>query len=411
MAIFSMPVGDILNKLTEHGQGDALRGMLQCLLQGLINIEAEERIGAGPHERSESRVTQRNGYRVRELETRVGELTLNIPKLREGSYFPSLLQPRRRTEQALLSVIQEAYVHGVSTRKVDELVQALGLEGLDKSKVSRVCKELSTTVQAFRTRPLEADCLYLWLDATYIKVRVGGRVQNQAFIVAVGLNEEGEREVLGFTIGHAENYETWLEFLRSLVARGLGSPLLVISDAHEGLKKAIQAVLAGSTWQRCRVHFMRNVLSQVPKSQQAVVTAAMRQIFQQADQESALSLVIQVASKMEQQLPKIAAKLRDECHESLAYMAFPVEHWKQIHSTNGLERLNREIKRRSDTVGIFPSDESGLRLIGSILQEQDDEWRVCRRVYSQESIKKALALRVVAEAEVVPEPKALSRAS
>jgi len=402
MAIFSMPVGDILNKLTEQGQGDALRGMLQCLLQGLINIEAEERIGAAPHERTESRTTQRNGFRVRELETRVGELTLNIPKLRQGSYFPSLLQPRRRTEQALLSVIQEAYVHGVSTRKVDELVQALGLEGLDKSKVSRVCKELSASVQSFRTRPLEADYLYVWLDATYIKVRVGGRVQNQAFIVAIGLNDQGEREVLGFTVGHAENYETWLEFLRSLVARGLGSPLLVISDAHEGLKKAVQAVLAGSTWQRCRVHFMRNVLSQVPRSQQTMVTAAVRQIFQQPDQESALSLVSQVASKVEQQLPKIAAKLVDECHEALAYMAFPTEHWKQLHSTNGLERLNREIKRRADTVGIFPNEDSALRLIGSILQEQDDEWSVCRKVYSQESIKKALALRVVAEVEVVP---------
>ena len=411
MAIFSMPVGDILNKLTEQGQGDALRGMLQCLLQGLINIEAEERIGAAPHERSESRVTQRNGFRVRELETRVGELTLNIPKLRQGSYFPSLLQPRRRTEQALLSVIQEAYVHGVSTRKVDELVQALGLEGLDKSKVSRVCKELSVSVQSFRTRPLEADYLYVWLDATYIKVRVGGRVQNQAFIVAIGLNDQGEREVLGFTVGHAENYETWLEFLRSLVARGLGSPLLVISDAHEGLKKAVQAVLAGSTWQRCRVHFMRNVLSQVPKSQQTMVTAVVRQIFQQPDQESALSLVSQVASKLEQQLPKIAAKLVDECHEALAYMAFPTEHWKQLHSTNGLERLNREIKRRADTVGIFPNEDSSLRLLGSILQEQDDEWSVCRKVYSQESIKKALAMRVVGETEVVIQPSALPAAA
>ncbi len=411
MAIFSMPVGDILNKLTEQGQGDALKGMLQCLLQGLINIEAEERIGAAHHERSESRVTQRNGYRVRELETRVGELTLNIPKLRQGSYFPSLLQPRRRTEQALLSVIQEAYVHGVSTRKVDELVQALGLEGLDKSKVSRVCKELSASIEAFRTRPLEADYIYMWLDATYIKVRVGGRVLNQAFILAIGLNDQGEREVLGFTVGHAESYETWLEFLRSLVARGLGSPLLVISDAHEGLKKAVQAVLAGSTWQRCRVHFMRNVLSQVPKSQQNVVTAAVRQIFQQPDQESALSLVSQVASKMSKELPKIAAKLVDECHEALAYMAFPVEHWKQLHSTNGLERLNREIKRRADTVGIFPNEDSVLRLVGSILQEQDDEWSVCRKVYSQESIKKALALRVVAEAEVVPATKALQPAA
>ena len=411
MAIFSMPVGDVLNKLTEHGHGDALRGMLQCLLQALINVEAEERIGAAPHERSESRVTQRNGYRVRELETRVGELTLNIPKLRQGSYFPSLLQPRRRTEQALLSVIQEAYVHGVSTRKVDELVQALGLEGLDKSKVSRACKELSERVQAFRTRPLEGDYIYVWLDATYIKVRIGGRVQNQAFIIAIGLNEQGEREVLGFMVGHAENYETWLEFLRSLVARGLGSPLLVVSDAHEGLKRAIQAVLAGSTWQRCRVHFMRNVLSQVPKSEQNMVTAAVRQIFQQPDQESALNLVGQVAAKVEKQLPKVAAKLVQECHEALAYMTFPTEHWKQIHSTNGLERLNREIKRRADTVGIFPNDDSVLRLLGSVLQEQDDEWIVCRKVYSQESIKKAIAMRLVAEAEVEPATNALKPAA
>lgn len=411
MAIFSMPFAEIVDKLQEHGQGDFLRGAMQCFLQGLIDIEAEARIGAAPHERSDSRITRRNGYRVREFETRVGELTVNIPKFRQGSFFPSLLQPRRRTEQALVSVFQEAYIHGISTRKVDELVKALGLEGVDKSKVSRVCKELSARVEEFRNRPLEHDYLYVWLDATYIKIREGGRVLNQAFIVAVGLNDQGEREILGFTVGHAENYETWLAFLRSLVARGLGSPLLVVSDAHEGLKKAIQEVLAGSTWQRCRVHFMRNVLSQVPKSQQTMVTAAVRQIFQQPDQESALSLVTQVASRVEQQLPKIAAKLLEECHEALAYMAFPTEHWKQIHSTNGLERLNREIKRRSDTVGIFPNDDAALRLIGCILQEQHDEWSVCRKVYSQESIKKALALRVVAEPEVVEQPNALPTAA
>ncbi|MFZ2489022.1 MAG: IS256 family transposase [Anaerolineae bacterium] len=392
MANSSFSFNEILGKLESLGDGDILRGSLQLLVQTLINLELEEKIGAAHHERTETRTNHRNGSRERELETRLGSLNLSIPKLRQGSFFPSLLQPRKRAEQALLSVVQEAYVAGVSTRKVDELAQALGLEGMDKSKVSRACQLLDKNVAEFRERPLTGHYPYIWLDATYIKIREGGRVQNQAFIVAIGLSSEGRREVLGFTVGHAENYHTWLNFLRSLVSRGLTPPLLTITDAHEGVKKAVSEVFTGSSWQRCRVHFTRNVIALVPKSQQNMALAAVKQIFQQPDHKSATLLVGQVAAKLEDTLPKIASKLLEECHEALHYMHFPQEHWRQIHSTNGLERLNRELKRRADVVGIFPSQEASVRLLGSILQEQDDEWQICNKVHSQESLKRLLAM-------------------
>lgn len=383
---------DILCKVKSLGDGDILRGSLQLLVQALINLELQEKIGAAPHERTESRTNHRNGSRDRELETRLGSLNLTIPKLRQGSFFPSLLQPRKRTEQALLSVVQEAYIAGVSTRKVDDLAQALGLEGMDKNRVSRACQLLDQHVKEFRERPLTAQYPYVWLDATYVKIRDGGRVKSQAFIIAIGLSAESRREVLGFTVGHAENYHSWRDFLRGLVSRGLTPPILTITDAHEGLKKAVEEVFSGSSWQRCRVHFQRNILAHCPKNQQNMALAAVKQIFQQPDHKSALELVGQVAAKLEQTLPKIAAKLLDECHEALTYMHFPQEHWRQIHSTNGLERLNRELKRRADVLGIFPNEASSIRLLGSILQEQDDEWQICNKVHSQESIKKLLTM-------------------
>ena len=395
MIASSMSVEPILGKLRDLGHGDLLRGILQAAMQALIDLEAHERIGAAPHERTAQRTTHRNGSRSRELETRMGDIELRISKVRTGSYFPSLLQPRRFAEKALLNVIQEAYINGISTRSVDNLAQALGLDGMDKSKVARICEDISQRVEEFRSRPIESEYLYLWFDATYIKVREGGRVNGKAFIIAIGLNTAGEREVVGFTMGHAESYQTWLEFLRSLVARGLSSPLLSISDANEGIKRATLEVFAGTSWQRCRVHFMRNILSQVSKSNQPLVSAAVRQIYMMPDQQSALRMVKDVAQKLEKQFPKVADKIYYEAHETLNYMTMPQEHWRQIHSTNGLERLNREVKRRSDVVGIFPNDNSVIRLLGSVLCEQNDEWSVCRKVYSQESIAKALQLRPV----------------
>ena len=389
----SMPVGDIFSKFLDNGGGDIVRDIVERGMQALIELEAQTRVGAAKYERSSERTTMRNGTRERELDTRVGTIQLQVPKFRNGSFFPSVLQARRRSEQALMSVIQEAYVHGVSTRKVDDIVQAMGLDGVSKSEVSRICKSLERDVNDFRDRPLDNNYVYVWLDATYIKVREGGRIINKALLLATGLNSEGEREVIGFKMGAAETYEGWLEFLRGLVARGMGSPLLVISDAHEGLKKAIHATFSGSAWQRCKVHFMRNVLSQVGKTQQPVVSAALKQIFMQTDLAAAEATVNLMADRLDNQLPKVAAKLRNECCEALNYLAFPSEHCRQISSTNGLERLNRELKRRADVVGIFPNDDAVLRLLGCILIEQNDEWAVSRNLISQESIKKALALR------------------
>lgn len=409
----SMPVAEVFSKFLESGGGDIIRDIVERGMQALIDLEAESRIGAAKYERSEGRSNHRNGSRPRELDTRVGTVNLQVPKFRHGSFFPSVLQARKRSEQAVLSVIQEAYVHGVSTRKVDDIVQALGLEGVSKSEVSRICKSLEKDVNDFRDRPLDGTYVYVWLDATYIKVREGGRITNKALLLATALNANGEREVVGFKMGAAESYDSWLDFLRGLVARGMGSPLLVISDAHEGLKKAIREVFAGSDWQRCKVHFMRNVLSQVAKTQQPIVSAALKQIFMQTDLASAEATVESMADRLTKQLPKVAAKLRDECREALGFMAYPSEHWRQINSTNGLERLNRELRRRSDVVGIYPNDDAVLRLLGSILIEQNDEWAVSRSLISKESIKKALALRPEspkAKEDTAPKP-ALRKAS
>jgi transposase-like protein len=300
-----------------------------------------------------------------------------------------LLEPRRRAEKALVSVVQEAYIHGVSTRKVDDLVQALGMTGISKSEVSRLCSELDGMVEEFRNRSLTSRYPYLWLDAKYIKVREGGRVLSMALVVAVGITEAGEREVLGLDVGLTEDGPFWTEFLRSLVRRGLSGVLLVISDAHEGLKEAIRRVFGGSSWQRCRVHFMRNLLSQVPKSAQQMVHALVNTIFAQPEKAAAHAQLANVAENLEQRFPKAAELLKNAEEDILAYMAFPSEHHRQLHSTNPLERLMREIGRRTDVVGIFPNRASLIRLAGAVLMEQQDEWIATpRRYFSQESMRK-----------------------
>ena len=387
-ADFKMALLELLRKHQGEPEADALREGLRWLAQKLMELEVSELVGAERYERTETRKTYRNGYRVRPWETRLGSIELKIPKLRKGSYFPSLLERRRRAEKALVAVIQEAYVHGVSTRKVDELVRALGLDGVSKSEVSRLCAELDERMERFRNRPLEGEYPYLWLDAKAIKVRQDGRVVNMAAVVAVGVKASGEREVLGFDVGAAETYEFWQTFLRSLVARGLRGVRLAISDAHEGLKRAIADVLTGASWQRCRVHFMRNLLARVPKHAQPAVAAQVRSIFAQPDAVTARQRLQQVADELGSRYPQVAAFLRDAEDDVLAYMAFPAEHWRRIHSTNVLERLNRELARRCDVVGIFPNVAAALRLLGAVLEEQHDEWIASRKYFSPESMAK-----------------------
>ncbi|WPD18843.1 IS256 family transposase [Thermaerobacter composti] len=387
-ADFRMALLELLRKHQGEPEADALREGLRWLAQQLMELEVSEQIGAGRYERTAARKTQRNGYRLRPWETRLGSIELKIPKLRKGSYFPSLLERRRRAERALVAVVQEAYVQGVSTRKVDELVRALGLDGVSKSEVSRLCAELDERMERFRNRPLEGEYPYLWLDAKAIKVRQDGRVVNMAAVVAVGVKASGEREVLGFDVGAAETYEFWQTFLRSLVARGLRGVRLVISDAHEGLQRAIPEVLTGASWQRCRVHFMRNLLARVPKHAQPQVAAQVRSLFAQPDAVTARQRLQQVADELGSRYPQVAAFLRDAEDDVLAYMAFPAEHWRRIHSTNVLERLNRELARRCDVVGIFPNVAAALRLLGAVLEEQHDEWIASRKCFSPESMAK-----------------------
>jgi putative transposase len=392
MAKPRMDLTAFVGKLLEEQDGDVLREGIRVLSQALMESEVSGLIGAGRHERSGDRATYRNGYRTRTWDTRMGTIELAIPKLRHGSYFPSLLEPRRRVEHALLAVVQEAYVHGVSTRKVDDLLKALGLDGMSKSEVSRICGELDPLIAAFRTRPLSGEHAYVWVDATYHKVRVDGRVQSQATVVAIGVTTEGERHVLGVDVGPSEDRAFWTAFLRSLVKRGLRGVRLVISDAHEGLKQAIATVLTGATWQRCRVHFMRNLLATVPQGAREAVAAIVRTIFAQPDHATAMTQLRKVADGLRGRFPRAAALLEDAAEDVLAYRLFPVEHQRQLHSTNVLERLNKEIKRRSNVVGIFPSPASTLRLVGAILLEQDDEWAVAeRRYFSAESMQQLTA--------------------
>jgi len=390
MADLRMTLLDLLNKSEQGADPTFLRDGIKLLAQELMDAEVTAMVGAEPHQRTLARTTYRNGYRDREWDTRVGTVDLQIPKLREGTYFPSLLEPRRRHERALLSVIQEAYVHGVSTRAVDNLAQALGIKSISKDQVSRICKELDAQVHAFRTRPLDGEYPYLFLDATFEKVRENGRVISMAVLIAVGVRSTGDREVVGVDVGPAEDHEFWLQFLRQLASRGLSGVRLVISDSHLGLKQAVAQVFVGATWQRCRVHFMRNALATVPKVAQQMVAATLRTIFAQSDQATAHEAVERISRLFQKRYPQLVNVLHEAEVDILAFYSFPAEHRRQIWSTNSLERLNKEVSRRCDVVGIFPNRSSLLRLVGAVLEEQHDEWQVGRRYFSNESMKKLL---------------------
>jgi putative transposase len=381
MAKHRMDVTTFVGKLLEQDDVDALREGVRVLAQALMDIEVSNQIGAEPYERTTERLAYRNGYRSRTWDTRVGTIELRVPKVTKGSYFPSLLEPRRRAEKALYSVVTEAYVKGVSTRKVDDLVRALGLEGISKSEVSRICKLLDEDVEVFRSQPIEEEIPYLWLDATFHKVRLNDRVSSVATVVAVGVTSTGERTVLGVDCGPSEDHVFWTQFLRSLVKRGLKGVLLVISDAHEGLVSAIAKVLQGAQWQRCRVHFIRNLLSVVPKDAQQAVAAIVRMIFMEPDHASAMVQLKKVATTLNPRFPRAAELLEEAAEDLLSHLHFPPEHRRRLHSTNPLERLHKEIKRRTSVVGIFPNRASLLRLVGALLAEQDDEWQVSDRRY------------------------------
>jgi transposase-like protein len=372
-----------------EGEGlDFLRESLSWVVQQLMEAEVSELIGAGRGERSEERLTHRNGYRMRPWATRAGEIELAIPKIRRGSYFPSFLEPRRRSEQALVSVVQEAYVAGVSTRKVDQVVESLGLR-ISKSEVSRVCAGLDEQVDAFRNRPLEGRYPYLWLDAKVEKVRDGGRVVRKALVLAYGVHESGYREVIGLDVGECETEAFWRSFLRGLVERGLGGVRLVVSDAHEGLKRAIAQVL-GCPWQRCTVHFLREALGHARREQQPMLAALLRPLFNGESTEQARELVGDALERLRKPLPKVAALLEEAEEDLLAFYDFPIDHWRKLRSTNPLERVNREIGRRTDVVGIFPNDRSLIRLAASVVIEQNDEWLVGHRYLSNHSLEAVL---------------------
>ena len=370
-----LPLAELMAKADD---GDFLRSVAESVLQILMEADVEGVIGAARYERSGERATYRNGYRERALDTRLGTLNLKIPKLRTGAYFPGFLEPRRTVEKALVAVIQEAWIAGVSTRRVDDLVQAMGLSGISKSSVSKLCKDIDERVMGFLQRPLTGEWPYLWLDATYLKVREGGRVVSVAVIVAVAVTTEGRREIVGLHIGPSEAEIFWTDFLRDLVKRGLTGMKLVISDAHEGLKAAIRRVL-GATWQRCRVHWTRNALAYVPKAHQTMVAAGLRQAFQQPDQVAARASLSHFADQLHNRWPKLKVFVDDSMDDVLAYMSFPAQHRTKLHSTNPLERLNKEIKRRADVVGIFPNEDSIKRLIGAVLLEANDDWQLQHR--------------------------------
>jgi len=389
----TMDVNGWLRKQLEAASPDLLRAMVQDFAEALMGAEADALCGASYGERSPERINRRNGYRERDWDTRVGSIELALPRLREGSYFPDwLLQHRRRAEQAFVSVIADAYLAGVSTRRVEKLVRQLGVERMSKSQVSRLAKSLDQIVENFRTRPLDgAPYPYVTLDALVVKCREGGRTVNVCVVHAVGVNAEGFRESLGLDVVTAEDGAAWLAFVRGLVARGLEGVKLVSSDAHPGLVDAIAATLPGAAWQRCRTHFMRNLLTRVPKSTQSFVATMVRTIFAQPDHDTVHEQHARIVAGLEERFPQAAALLAEAAPDLLAFTHFPKEHWRQLWSNNPLERLNREIRRRTDVVGIFPDRPSVIRLVGAVLSEQNDEWQIARRYMSADSIAKALA--------------------
>jgi putative transposase len=400
MALDHSALLEVLDTLKTAGVEDRIRIAAETIYQALIDAELTAVIGAGPYERSEDRTAQRNGSRSRTLSTTAGDLELRIPKLRTGSFFPSLLERRRRVDQALFAVVMEAYLHGVSTRKVDDLVQALGVAtGISKSEVSRICADLDTEVAAFRDRSLaETNYPYVFLDATYCKARINHRVVSQAVVVAVGVSATGRREVLGMDVGDSEDGAFWTAFLRGLKARGLTGVKLVIADAHLGLRAAVNAVLLGASVQRCRVHFTRNMLAAVPKGNAEMVAAAIRTIFAQPDAQHVLEQFDVIAGMLGRQFPRVEQLMVAAKDDLLAFTGFPIGHWKKIWSTNPLERVNKEIKRRTDVVGVFPNPAALLRLAGAVLAEQHDEWAVSDRRYLSEG---SMAAVTITTSEVV----------
>jgi len=391
MAKDRMTLVDVLRK-GEDPEADFLREGMRWLIHELMETEVSTQIGAERYARSDERTTHRNGYRTRPWDTRLGTVDLAIPKLRTGSYFPSWLDARRRGEQALVAVVAEAYVQGVSTRKVEALVQTLGIAGISKSEVSRLCASLDAQTEAFRTRRLDGEYPYIWLDARYEHVREDHRVQAMAVVVAYGVRADGVREVLGVDVGLSEDVVLWRAFLQGLVARGLRGVQLVISDAHVGLKQAIKEVFLGAAWQRCRVHFMRNILARVPKQAQAMVAATVRTIFEQPNRAAAETQLLVVIETLQARFPHVVQLLEEAEGEILTFYDFPAEHRRQIYSTNPLERLNKELKRRSAVVGIFPNRGAVMRLFGALLAEQNDEWLVGHRYFSETSMRKLLVM-------------------
>lgn len=397
MALSESALSELRAAIDVGQGGDLIRHLAEWMMQQLIEAEAADTIGAGRYERTDARTTERNGHRPRVLSTKAGDLSLKIPKLREGSFFPSILEPRRRIDQALYAVVMEAYVLGVSTRSVDDLVAALGINtGISKSQVSRICGELDERVNAFRNRTLgHTSFVYVYLDATYVHVRDDalGQIVSRAVVVATGVTSDGGREVLGVDIGDSEDETFWTAFLRSLKTRGLSGVRLVISDAHAGLKAAIRKTMSGTSWQRCRVHYMRNLHAVIPRAHQDMVSAAFRTIFALSEPAAVAARWDEVASTLDARFPKAAASMRDAKLDVLAFTQFPVAHWRKIWSNNPLERLNKEIKRRTNVVGIFPNDNAVIRLVGAVLADQHDDWIIARRYLTDTSLAELDATR------------------